>query len=134
MKELVAKAKDRNSEAFWEDDCIELFLDPQSDGNYRHIYINSEGVIGESFGKSSPGGWKTGTEVEVDKEADRWIVEGKIHFSDLGFTPESGKSFKINVNRTKTGKSKSFWEETAWSPTFDGSSHVPSRFGTLKFR
>lgn len=55
-------------------------------------------------------------------------------FVDLGLVPVSGGTLRMNINRTKPGKRFSFEEETAWSPTFEGSSQVPSRFGIVSFR
>jgi hypothetical protein len=137
MKDLVIKAKSNNDPAIWDNDMVEVFIDPDGKGDantYLHAVIGASGLVSTSIAKNMPGSWQPKIEVKVVQGDKGWIVEGKLPFASFNFTPEPGKTLHVNLARTKPGKGKSFWEETSWSPTFDSSSHVPERFGIVKFK
>ncbi len=136
MDRLVAEAKTPSDGCLWEDDVIELYFDPDGKGgeDFRHLFINSAGIASGNLGQAKAGSWTPGLQLKVTKTAEAWVVEGSIPFADIGFAAGPGKTLRMNINRTKPGKQRSFWEETAWSPTFEGRSQVPGRFAAVTFR
>ena len=138
MKEIKASAK--SGADVWADDCVEIFIDPTNEGvGYFHILANSAGLNDKGYykKKGSVGGWKTKQLViKASKSEDKWVVEFAIPIADLSATVKkelSKESWHINIERERPGKSNSPYEDYIWTPTW-GSSHMPDRFGVIKFK
>jgi hypothetical protein len=124
----ITRQAERDSAVF-EDDCVELFLDPRFDRTtYYHFAFNSRGVQYDADGYNR--GWDGAWRVACRVAADTWTAEVAIPFDTVKATPESGHLWGLNVCRnTWLGQER---ELTAWSdpgPTF----HAPHRFGQLVF-
>lgn len=91
-------AEERDN-AIWQDDCVEVFLDPLSRGTAvgRHLIVNSAGVIYDAA--DGDVSWDCDLAVGVAKAADAWTVEMAIPFRDLGFTPQGGERWLLNLGR-----------------------------------
>jgi hypothetical protein len=141
MDELALVAKTNNTPALWQDDIVDLFLDPEGQGvseNCQHVQVNAAGVF-NVYGSAQNGGkaWSSGLVVKTSRDEKGWRVEGKLPFASLPFTPEPGKTLRLNLLRTKPGKVNSFWEDSAWSPIFNANSHiglVVRYMGTVTFK
>lgn len=131
-EDLLADIRDHDGQV-WNDDCIELFIDPTNQRKkYGHIQINSIGTTADAMGSldDQDSGWDPELQLaaKVDKKA--WVLEIVIPFSELGV--EDGQVNRVwaaNFNRMAyllTGT-----EDTAWSPTGSTNSHVPEKFGVL---
>jgi len=110
----------------WADDCVEVFLSC-GDG-YYHFIVNPAGSSYDGRGKSA--GWNCGFAAATGRQRRAWTAE-----MALPLKPMTGADvptrWKANFNRTRRAAGSA--QESAWSPTYSGDSHVPGRFGTLIF-
>jgi predicted TIM-barrel fold metal-dependent hydrolase len=119
----------------WEKDVVEAFIgtDPANVKKYFEFEVapNSEqlDLVLDLPEKDFP--WSSGFEsaVKVDKKQRQWTAEWRIPFAALGQTPTMGTRWRLNLYRCDYAN-KAF---LAWSPTGQGSFHVPEKFGTLEF-
>ncbi len=132
-EKVLCKKTERDGNV-WEDECIEIFLNPTNSRSapYYHIIINAAGVTEEIYGKDKS--WNPNLTVAAGKEAGKaWTMEIKIPFKELSKHKGSpGQVWSMNLNRSaRNPNNKNQVEDTAWSPTHDKSSHVPEMFGYL---
>ncbi|MFC1582545.1 PQQ-binding-like beta-propeller repeat protein, partial [Planctomycetota bacterium] len=123
--------KTERDDAVWQDEAIELYIDPQNKrGNrYFHIILNAAGVIQDAFdGKKA---WDGSFKAAAVRQDGDWTAEIKLPFSELGVKPgDLKKVWSFNISRSaRDPENKSWLEDTAWSPTGENSSHVPNMFG-----
>ena len=130
IKTLVAEAKDHDDPSLWQDDDVELFMDPAGDGKtYYQIMINAKGVTGDTFvtapDQKDPG-WnpKYSSAVKVGKES--WVAEFALPWSIFDHTPKIADSWKFNVLRSRQAYSELLY----FSPIV-GSAHQPEKFGKI---
>jgi len=112
----------------WEDDSIELFVGPAG-GGYFHFGVNALGSTYDARGKDRS--WNASFRAAAGREPAAWTVEIALPLKAMageGKVPDAWVA-NFNRNRRTTGR----WQETAWSPTYSGDSHVPGRFGRLRF-
>ena len=136
MDALLKDVREHDGQV-WNDDCVELFIDPtnkrQLDG-YMHIIVNSIGTTSEAKG---PGGaedysWNPKLTVKTKITKKEWTVELLIPLAQLvKDVKKINRGWAVNLNRMAYLIEGN--EDTAWSPTGQSSSHVPSRFGAFWF-
>ena len=111
----------------WEGDSVELFL---GDGaTYFHYAVNAAGSLYDAKEKNK--GWNSRARAAAGRDAKGWVAELAVPLDAL-FALHGGKALdkaRLNVTRNRYAGGRP--EESAWSPTFSASSHVPDRFGTL---
>ncbi|HUT35787.1 MAG TPA: sugar-binding protein [Planctomycetota bacterium] len=122
------KAQRRNpDDDLWQDDSVEVFLGVAD--AYYHFGVNAAGSTYDARAKDR--GWNSGFRAAAATGKGEWTAELAIPLDKLsGGKPPKSWSANFNRNRYTAGR----WEESAWSPTFSGDSHVPARFGQLLFR
>jgi hypothetical protein len=130
----VVCRKTKHDDDVWQDECIELFIDPKNtrEKKYFHIIINSAGVTQDAHVNDTS--WDPELTVKCGKEKGKaWIAEVKIPFKALGSKDEKiGHVWSINFNRSaRSSDNPQACEDTAWSPTYGDSSHVPEMFGYM---
>ena len=66
------------------------------------------------------------------RERSAWTLEMAIPTAAMigGCEPSAERTANLNRNRYAAGT----WQESAWSPTYSGDSHVPARLGTVLLR
>lgn len=110
----------------WQDDCVEVFVQPDLGGRwhyYFHAVVNPLGVGWDDYGLQSrwqcaAGRWEGG-----------WSVEMAIPFSVIGApAPQTGDCWGVNVTREERPHA----ETLSWAPV-RGGFHEPDRFGRLVF-
>lgn len=140
---VLAKKRRRDS-SVWNDEVVELFIDPSNmrQDLYFQLGVNLIGTTFDARNRNDTT-WNpdlaVGTSKKKKEKPRAWIMEIKIPFKDLVDDP---KNFNIiwsfNLNRTarrepvppETSDDVDI-EDTAWSPTYSGSSHRPQMFGYL---
>ncbi len=128
MKEIAAKCREHDS-CIWEDDCIEIFIDPgHTHKDYFHFISNSVGAQYE--GKGEDINWNGLWEVKTSTGEKGWFLEIAIPFSSLNVKLDEGNLWGLNVNREHYAGGKI--EYSGWSST-SGGFHVPERFGHVIF-
>jgi hypothetical protein len=113
----------------WNDDAVELFLDPRSgDGRYFQFIVNAAGVTWESVGQdpSFSGQW----EAKAGIEEDAWVAEMRVPFATLGLgAPADGAVWGLNVGWDRQTPSAAI---LTWSPVTKGF-HQPEAFRKVAF-
>lgn len=148
------RASDRTRDAhLWEQDCVELMLDPDGDGkNYFEIQVSPRGVVFDTrydarrvpkpFGHLD---WDSQSRIGVttrgaidDREADAgYTVEIAIPWQAFSLDrkpvlpPAIGDEWRANLYVMDLGAKRQ--QAAGWSPPGIGDFHVPSRFGILAF-
>ena len=145
---------DEHDDHLWEQDCVELMIDPDGDGkNYFELQISPKSVVFDtrydSRRRPRPFGdiqWSSQLKQAVD-------VNGTLNDSktDVGYTVEAALPFtalKAGATPTSAPSDGSEWRlnfyvmdsraqgqrAAGWSPPLVPDFHVPSRFGTLNFK
>ncbi len=107
----------------WEDDCVEVFLDPGLTGKaYYQVLVNSLGTVARL--RQPAGAWRADIQARAKVELDRgrWLVELSIPVGDLKLSPRCG----LNFGRER--RPFEAFELSTWSVT-GGPFGRPERFG-----
>lgn len=134
----------------WEEEVVEIFLDPLGDGRYVEVELNPANVVcdlrrlgsGETasdpIGPMDRGFDVTGMQSAVATSDDRWVGTLYLPWSglDLPVPPGPGTEIPFNVFRIKRPGGPEAPEAgavfAAWSPTGSPSFHVPEAFRPLR--
>jgi len=154
VRDPLLRASQRHHDAhLWEQDSVELMLDPDGDGlDYYEIQVSPRGVVFDTrfdarrvpkpFGHMD---WDGSVQVGVstngtldDEERDAgYIVEIAIPWQAFSLegkpveAPAIGDEWRANIyvlDLSEHGQ-----RAAAWSPPGIGDFHVPRRFGILRF-
>ncbi len=124
--DLLRIAHKDPSAPVWQDDCVEVFIQPDVSGQpsyYFHAVVNPLGVGWDDYGYHSR--WRS----SAHRGEKGWTVEMAIPFATIGAkSPKRGDCFGINFNREERAHS----ETTSWAPV-RGGFHEPDRFGRIVF-
>ena len=94
---VVAKKSGRDANV-WEDDSVELYLNPPYDG-YYHFIINSKGALYDSEGQGNKR-FDSQAEVKARLCADRYVVEMRIPVKPMHRERiEKGETWNIHFGR-----------------------------------
>ncbi|HEX6972154.1 MAG TPA: sugar-binding protein, partial [Limnochordia bacterium] len=113
--------------ALWNDDEVEIFLQPPRLPTYRHLGMNAVGAITTESGAGMA--WEANVAGVSRLYADRWVIELSIPFEDIGAAPRPGEAWGFNLAGHQVGPGQ-MW--LTWSPTA-GAFHDPAHFGKLVF-
>ncbi len=137
LKAGATKRDQMTKPGLWEDDSIEIYLSPNPDdrSDCYQFTVNSNGVLldmhrtGVTVNKNDSK-WNSHAQTKAWKESDRWIVQVRIPFKDLGISePYAGKKLAANFYRNRyCGKSPT---QSCWSPIPTTPKYSPELFGTL---
>jgi hypothetical protein len=112
--------------AVWEDDAVEVFLQPPGSEAYYHFAVNAVGSRYEARCQGGiDAGWNADWQAQTGAVADGWTVEIAIPLKPLA--PAQGL-WRANFGREEADTKLA----TCWCPTFS-SFHAPARFGTVAF-
>ncbi|MBO6937311.1 MAG: carbohydrate-binding family 9-like protein [Deltaproteobacteria bacterium] len=144
---------DERDDHLWEQDTVEVMLDPGGDGrNYFELQVSPQNVVFDTRydTRRNPGpighaDWNAEIEsaVEVegtvndDDEDEGYTVEMAISWSSFATgnppatKPEAGQVWRANLYVMDAREEGS--RAAGWSPPNVGDFHVPNRFGNLRF-
>ena len=154
VRDALLRASHTERDAhLWEQDCVELMIDPDGDGkNYFEIQVSPRGVVFDTrydsrraprpFGHTD---WDSKIRVAVaprgkidDKEADAgYTVEMAIPWQTFSLEgkpaprPAIGDQWRANLYVMDLIEEQQ--RAAAWSSLGTGDFHVPRRFGILAF-
>jgi len=154
VSDALLRASDRaHDDHLWEQDCVELMIDPDGDGkNYFEIQVSPRGVVFDTrydarrvpkpFGHTT---WDSKARVAVsprgaidDQEPDAgYSVEMAIPWQAFSSKnhpaspPRIGDKWRANLYVMDLVRDRQ--QAAAWSPLGIGDFHVPGRFGILAF-
>lgn len=144
----------RRDDPIWEEEAVEIFLDPEGDGRYVEVELSPANVVCD-LRRAAPGApaadpipvpsgvMDRGFEVEGLRTAairtpDGWTGTMFLPWRGLGLrgAPEPGTTMPFNVFRIERPGGPSAPDEgavfAAWSPTGSPSFHVPEAFRPLR--
>lgn len=134
MDQVTASSRKQDDLSMWEDNGVEIFLDPEGTRkSYCHIIINSKGSVydmknvvrGPAPAKDLS--WDSDTDVRVENRPGGWKATAVFPLKNL---PEFNKNgFTANFGRNRVVRSKSTL--FSWSSFLTRSFHEPEAFGTL---
>lgn len=134
----------------WEEEVVEIFLDPLGDGRYVEVELNPANVVcdlrrlgaGETasdpIGPMDRGFTVTGMRTAVTGGDGRWTGTLLLPWEGLGLSgpPAAGAEIPFNVFRIKRPGGPEAPDAgavfAAWSPTGSPSFHVPEAFRPLR--
>lgn len=130
-----AVVKARDGDPIWDDDEIELFLDPahKAAKPYFQIIVNAGNVQFDNYTGAGDVGWNAKWESAVKVAAGSWGVEFSIPFAELKVgVPKDGDVWGINFTRHVMTVAPDQW--TTWSVIEAGGFHQPQLFGDVTFK
>ncbi|MBF4491059.1 carbohydrate-binding family 9-like protein [Flavobacterium sp. MR2016-29] len=147
---IIGKVKKKDSEIYKTDDLVEIFIDPDGDGqNYIEIGVNAFSTNYDMLLKcisADCGGWKTSMNFNIDGlettskiTKDGFCSEIKIPFSSIeqiqngNFSkPKTGTKWKVNMFRIDYGD---ITEYLALQPykSLNFGFHQPKEFAVFEF-
>ena len=134
----------------WEEEVVEIFLDPLGDGRYVEVELNPANVVcdlrrlgpGETasdpIGPMDRGFTVTGMRTAVTAGDGRWTGTLLLPWEGLGLSgpPAAGAEIPFNIFRIKRPGGPEAPDAgavfAAWSPTGSPSFHVPEAFRPLR--
>ena len=136
MRKLKAIGKYRDMDNVIADDNIEIFISPNLKNPEQSFQfaVNARGVIWDArygFGGIMDKSWNAKIKTAVKFERNRWILNVKIPFSELGINSASSEmALGANFYRSRVCDKKST-TYSCWSPVFEARHYSPHRFGTI---
>lgn len=141
--------KTGSKEPLWEEEVIEIFIDPDRDGkNYIELEVNPLNNILTLLipAAEEKGRWKEnarfelkGFKTEVVCLDKGWVVNASIPFENFkpwtNVPPKDGDVWGFNLYRIERPikDSPQEWVLMAFSPTFKDDFHIPELFGEIVF-
>jgi hypothetical protein len=130
---LAAAAEGRDG-MVWEDDSIEIFLDPtggKRGDRYYQIIVNVKGVFYDGQGREPDWNGGIGAAAAVDRAAKRACIEVRIPLKDLGVTGSPrGQTWRANFCRNRQADGP---DNYSWSNVGEDF-HNWEAFGRITFR
>ncbi|MFH0939389.1 MAG: sugar-binding protein [Planctomycetota bacterium] len=125
-------ATNHDQDMIWEDDNVELFIDPSNNRvTCYQIIINSKGVYWDGFyaglNQEPDKSWEPKYNVAVNVGRDSGTVEVAIPFTAFDHSDKSEADWTFNVARLRAATNEFIY----WSPVFSKTSYVPEKFGKL---
>ena len=121
-------AKDRGQDgAVWEDDTVEIFLQPPGRSTYYHLAANALGSRYDARCEGSTDSrWNAPWTVATGVAEGAWVAEIAIPLAALEAKAEG--VWRVNFGREEADTRRA----SCWSPTLAGF-HTPARFGEMGF-
>ncbi|MFB3890810.1 MAG: carbohydrate-binding family 9-like protein [Phycisphaerae bacterium] len=131
MKKLVATHHTHDASGIWDDDVVELFIDPTNERkSYCEFIINSQGVTFDAYHRR-PGRadtkWDPKYQAAARVNKTSWTVELALPLDMFDRHPRPRDKWMFNVLVFRTADN----EYCYWSPVYQESAHAPDKFGTL---
>lgn len=137
MQRLKCKVKEKDNGNIWTDDSIELFLCPDESrrNDCYHIIANTSGTLFDAKVLSAAHGdvkWESLAEVKSIRQMNRWILEIKIPFVEIGINdPFFTGTLAANFYRNRLGQEA---QTSCWSPIGTFAHYTPEKFGTIRLK
>lgn len=111
MATLKRRYRHRDDYFLDDDDCVEFFVDPSGSGKtYYHFGVNPNGAIWDTFHMGDlmdNADWDAeGVRAAAAAGKDRWTVEMRIPFADIGGPPAVNAWWRMNFARERRGGEK----------------------------
>jgi hypothetical protein len=137
LDSLRAEKTERDAPGLWNDDCVELFMQPPDSSfagietvapKYFYLLVNSLGVQGDNVGFFKTDRWSGQWDARSGREKDAWTVELRVPLAELDSRPALGSAWRVNFTRSQ----KRLGENSTWAE-LDLTFHDPTRFANMYF-
>ena len=128
MKDAVARAGVTDDPNLWQENVVELVIDPLGDcTSYCQFFVNSEGSWADMHASrlhmpTEGYRWNSGLTVKVEKGADSWTAELHIPLSAF---PRLPKRFVVEFARERNLTGEADYEEQPGSEEVPGYEEGP---------
>ena len=128
LKALTADITGHDEDGIWQDDEVELFVDPTNmRESYYQIIVNTLGTVQDS--DTRDGLWNGEVRAAGRKGKGFWDLEVAVKLSSMKAKAAPGTTWGMNLCRDRWAGRE---ENSSWA--FVGASfHTPRRFGRLRF-
>lgn len=102
----------------WADDCVELFIAPQPEKNYKHIAINAKNISFDQMVTKSEKDplWNIYFTSKISIQKDKcWIVTMAMPLKDLGVKQGKDQTIRLNITRTRHRRGDDGAMEWSWA-------------------
>ena len=130
---LSAKVRVHDGDGIWNDDAIEIYVDP-ADERFSHyqIIVNSRGTTWDAYFpaphyQAGDMKWNPAYEAAVKVGKTGWTAELALPLEAFSWTDEFSSDWGFNVLRHRAKAN----EYACWSPLREKGPHDPSTFGKL---
>ena len=117
----------------WKGEAVEVMLLPGVDhtGSCYHFAVSPAGSVYDA--KDQDKGWNAASaKVAVRALKNAWHVQLTVPAAELvGRGKPTPALWRVNVHRSRPRTGRRPALDVAWSPTYNRSNHVPSRFGLV---
>ncbi len=129
-----------HDEPLWEEEVVELFLDPFGDGAlYYELEVNVLNATFDAVARRSRSGYRkdfswtcAGLRTAAARTAEGWRAAMEVPFVALGDAhPERCPVWRVNFTRIDRPPGR-VRELSAWAPTGLQTFHAPERWGLLR--
>ena len=131
LKNLVANVHTHDGAGIWDDDVVEVFIDPTNQRkSYYEFIINSQGVTFDAFHirpNHADTSWNPKYQSAARVGKTSWVVELALPLDMFDKSQRPGQDWMLNVLVFRTVDN----EFCYWSPVYQESAHAPEQFGTL---
>jgi hypothetical protein len=130
LKMLKADITEHDVDGIWDDDDVELFIDPAGTReSYYQIIVNSRGATWDAYHaqpRQADNSWEPKYEVKTAVGKNSWTVEFAFPVATFDRTDKAAADWVFNVVHVRSAGELLFW-----SPVLTGSAHTPDQFGKL---
>ncbi len=136
LKTLRSEVADHDGDGIWDDDDVELFIDPTGarKWDYYQLIVNPKGTTYDVFisggSENMDKDWEPKYSVKTKTGAASWVAEFALPWTIFNRTEKSSADWTFNVSRNRIAGGDS--ENSYWSPVYASTSHTPTKFGTLQ--
>ncbi|MDD5728111.1 MAG: DUF4838 domain-containing protein [Victivallales bacterium] len=140
---IKALCRERDSSLkpyIWEDDGIEIFLNPSpgAEKNYYQFIINAGNIVWDGHNskefEKDPSVWNSGIESAVKQHPNSWTLEVRIPLHDLGIDLKNSDAVTMTGNFIRNRPEGKAVNHSCWSPTMTVNNHNTAQFGTVILR
>jgi Beta-galactosidase trimerisation domain/Carbohydrate family 9 binding domain-like len=133
ISKLVANSNvaENRDGSIWNDDCVEVFLDPLSSKvNFYHIIVNTANIAydAKNIGKFAKAEWNCEFKSAVHIDKNYWSVEFALPFTNFEYASCGGEVWRVNFGREE----KTYKEISSLFPA-PGGFNNPLSFGRMRF-
>ncbi|MDR0932292.1 MAG: DUF4838 domain-containing protein [Victivallales bacterium] len=138
MADVVAAKRNIDDEDCWQDNGVEIFLNPAADRkSYYHLIVNSVGSLFDAAYKANGSNllpdlsWQSEAKIDIRTTERGYQVNISIPRKNLGeFNPDA---IVLNLNRNRVRKNHPT-ELYTWSPFLKNKYHEIEHFGTVLYK
>ena len=128
---LVADVAEHDYDNIWQDDEVEVFVDPTNQRkSYYQIIVNYKGVTWDAYhGQANDAdmSWEPKYQIATAVGEKSWVMELALPISAFDRTDKTADTWAVNLLRNRTASSELIYS----TPTETNSSHSPEKFGQL---